>query len=152
MTKQQGPQGIPGPIGPEGPAGDSALLKIAERTVDKLIAADRWRKVQVRVLGAMVILLAAVLAFTTYGYFQNKELAATLRAGSLSECISSNTHLQTQITVWDGFITLLLEGSTDKTAIAKGKEFEAYIATQFSQRDCYAIYHVTPPKGYVSPK
>jgi hypothetical protein len=155
---EQGPPGPRGPKGEEGPQGapgtatDSLLLQAAERTVDKLIKADRKRRYQVYTLSVVVIVLAAVVGFSAYGYFQNQNLATSIRDGAVAQCISGNAHLEVDVTTWEQFIALLLKGTASVQAHKEGAAFDKYVNTQYALRDCYALYDITPPKGYVSPK
>lgn len=134
------------------PAEESVLLKAAERTVDKLVKADRKRRFQVYALGVMAVVLAVVSGFTTYGYYQNQQITSTTRTGALTQCISGNAHLSVDVNVWEQFIALLLKGNANAQAHKEGAAFDKFVSQQFALRDCYSLYGVTPPKGYQSPK
>lgn len=147
----QGVQGVKGMQGTPGTAVDSLLLRAAEKTVDKLLAADRKRRFQVYALGVIAIVLAAVVGWSVNGYIQNQSLALQIRDGAVSQCISGNAHLSVDVDVWEQFIALLLKGSASAEAHKEGAEFDKYVNRQFALRNCYATYGVTPPAGYSPP-
>jgi hypothetical protein len=150
---EQGTTGSQGTPGTPGAAGDSLLLKAAEKTVDRLLKADRKRRFQVYTLGVIAIVLAAVVGWSIDGYFQNQNLATTVQTGAVAQCISGNAHLEVDVDVWEQFIALLLKGtSVSSEAHKDGLEFDKYVNAQFALRDCYALYHITPPAGYKAPK
>jgi hypothetical protein len=146
MTDQQGPPGPRGPkgdTGATGQTGDSALLvAAAERLVDRLVKADRRRRIQVYTLGVIAIVLAAVVGWSVDGYFQNQQLANTVRSGAVSQCISGNAHLKVDVDVWEQFIALLLKGNDSVQAHKEGAEFDKYVNAQFTLRNCDALYGI----------
>lgn len=124
-----------------------ALMRAAQRQVRELQEEVRegrrqakWTKIQVRVLGALAIVLLIVVGVLGASISRQDDLYNRLHQQQLNSCEFANTQRQADEEVWDSFIDLLTKDSKDPKDIEEGKQFKQFIAQVDAPRNCKAIY------------
>lgn len=121
-------------------------LKATQRELASLQKANRLRKIQVRILGAVVILALATAAVSIYNWVQNAGATSQLRTQAISQCVEGNTDRAAEVQVWDHILSeFLVSTKNEPPAQAEAtKEFvqgtETYVMQQLAPHNCTAAY------------
>lgn len=135
-----------------------ALLRAATRQVETLQAevregrkAARMTKIQVRILGAVCVILLVVVGVIGAFGAQQQNLYDTLHSQQIQSCETGNVQRANEKQVWDSFIDLILQGNKDPQAAAKGAKFKQFIDQVYSPRDCQQAYSTSGTSGDETP-
>jgi hypothetical protein len=149
----QGNQGFRGIRGDKGAIGESRLAQAAGKEVERLIKAKSMPRWWGKAFIALFILVGIVVGIGIWNVNRvnelvtdNRNFSTSIQHGAFTECISGNVHLGYEQQIVDAFVSF-----TPANGTATGKYFLQLAAHNFAQRDCYTLYNVTPPKGYVAP-
>lgn len=113
-----------------------AEVQAGRKAQQELLKAQRWTKVQVRILGAVAIALLVVVGILGTSLTRQADLYGKLHDQQVQSCQYGNSERASEKRVWDSFIDLLLKGNKDPVDIQKGKQFKEFIAQVDAPRNC----------------
>jgi hypothetical protein len=123
-------------------AAETAISKLQEEVADAKEAA-RWRKIQVRILAAVVAALVVGAGVLAYSVNATRDQNSQIHQNAVQSCRDGNSYRAEQTMIWDGFIDLLLQGNNNPADHEKGKEFKAFVAKVNAPRNCEKINSLT---------
>ena len=119
---------------------ESTLVAAAAREVQRLVAANKLRRIQVRILAGVCAALILGAAILSYNVIQERGLSTRVQHGSVAECQASNSTRDANVQTWDFFLGILLKGNKNSADLAAGQRVETFIADHNKQRDCIKLY------------
>jgi hypothetical protein len=106
---------------------ESAMIRAAERQVDRLTRAVTWFKYCLILVGVVCAGLAVLAVLFGIQSSQTRALSKKIQQGSITSCQGGNATRAADTQIWDKFVALLL-GTSSNASKDQWNGFLSYVA------------------------